>query len=79
VLLTKAQRTMETPNLSGRKRPRHDDGIYCCIQCEKCQYMFQEVAILKQQLNEKIEELNHLIESINYRFNDKGELMSYIS
>ncbi len=41
--------------------------------------MFQEVEILKQQLNDKIYELNKLIESINYRFNDKGTLLSYIT
>lgn len=70
---------METPNLSGRKRPRQEEEKYCCTQCEKCQYMFHEVAILKQQLNDKINELNRLIESLNYRFNDKGNMLSYIS
>ena len=56
-----------------------EDSEYCCRHCEKCQHTFQEVAVLKQQLNDKIYELNKLIESINYRFNDKGDLMSYIS
>lgn len=83
---------MQTPNFSGRKRPRSEDPLtppyfrtdngepeYCCTECEKCQYMFREVAELKQQLNDKINELNRLIESINYRFNDKGTMLSYIS
>jgi len=77
--LLKAQRTMESPNLSGRKRPRQDNANSCCIECEKCQHMFHEVDLLKQQLNEKIAELNRLIESIHYRFNDKGQLMSYLT
>jgi hypothetical protein len=70
---------MNTVNLSGRKRPRPEENKNCSEASEKCQYMFQEVAILKQQLNDKIHELNKLIESINYRFNDKGTLLSYIS
>ena len=65
--------------MSGKKRPRPDDIRYCCNECDKCQHIFQEVTILKKQLNDKINELNHLIESINYRFNDKGYLLSYIS
>jgi hypothetical protein len=66
-------------SLSGRKRPRPQENESCCDACEKCQYMFQEVTTLKQELNDKIYELNKLIESINYRFNDKGTLLSYIS
>ncbi len=77
VLFPKGQ--MDTINLSGKKRPRQEEMAYCCETCEKCQYMFQEVAILKQDLNDKLIELNKLIESINYRFNDKGNMLSYIS
>ncbi len=70
---------MNAINLSGKKRPRQEEMSYCCETCEKCQYMFQEVALLKQDLNDKLIELNRLIESINYRFNDKGNMLSYIS
>jgi hypothetical protein len=68
--------------LSGKKRPRmegQETATQKCCCCEKCDFRFQEIIALKQELNDKIHELNNLIQSIHYRFNEKGSSLSYIS
>jgi hypothetical protein len=70
--------------LSGKKRPRPEDNsqstiIQKCCCCEKCEFRFHEIIALKQELNDKIHELNNLIQSIHYRFNESGSKLSYIS
>ena len=75
-------------HLSGKKRPRppeeptDNDNISSlngCLHCELCAYRHEELIQLKIQINDKLAELNNMIAAINYRFNDKGQLMSYIS
>jgi hypothetical protein len=63
--------------LSGKKRKRSESPLIC-THCEICEYRFNEIILMKQSLNDKIYELNKLIDSIHYRFNEKGDMLSYI-
>jgi hypothetical protein len=63
--------------LSGKKRKRSPTPALC-NHCEICEYKYNEILLMKQELNDKIYELNKLIESIHYRFNEKGDMLSYI-
>jgi hypothetical protein len=53
-------------------------NTYKCHDCEKCDFYYEEIIALKQELNDKIYELNKLIESIHNRFNETGDMLSYI-
>jgi hypothetical protein len=64
-------------NFSGKKRKRSESPLIC-KHCELCEYRFNEIILMKEALNDKIYELNKLIESIHYRFNEKGDILSYI-
>lgn len=73
---------MET-SVCGKKRQRSvlnlTEQIATCNCCEECNYRFQEILSLKQELNDKIYELNNLIQSIHNRFNEQGQMLSYIN
>ena len=57
------------------------DWLYKTNKCrcsDECEFYYQEIITLKQELNDKIHELNKLIESIHNRFNETGDMLSYI-
>jgi hypothetical protein len=50
-----------------------------CIHCEECKNRHTELTHTIQCLNDRIHELNKIIEYINIRFNETASTLSYIS
>ena len=67
-----------TPTISYQRQSSPHQSNQC-HHCEYCTQRHQELIDLKIQINDRINELNRLLESINYRFNEKGSMLTYIS
>lgn len=59
-------------------RTYHCPPMPACSHCNDCQLRHNELMELKIQINERMSELNKIIDEINYRFNERGNNLSYI-
>ncbi len=58
---------------------KHEPDTPICPHCEKCAERHDRVLTIIQYLNDRIYELNKLIEESNLRYNERGNTLSYIS